>query len=140
VNDKPVETSHFQQLSKRRVSLESYFSSIRSNVLIVVDESAHQITLSFAFRPCGHAFRPIEHLCIYPSGWLLKQRTQTEYTFGFAQICDLGVIAQAISLEYRALGYRCSIRCGDEIFDVEQALAEAELTPWQPLAEVKTCA
>ena len=131
----------FRHFSKNYACLEAYFSGIRSKLLIMVDESAHQIRLSFGDRPSGKNFDPIKALLSHEVCTKLSPFSKTEYTIGFARVCDLKAIAWAVAMEYRELGYSCTVRSGAEAIDVDQILAEAEPSPiWRQLQEVPSCA
>jgi hypothetical protein len=128
----PTPKEHFQQLSKRHTSLEIYFASIRSNLLIVVDESYHQIRLSFGDCPRGKRFDLIKTLLCHQVCTRLKPFSKTEFTFGFGELCDLKEVAWTVAVFYRNLGYQALIKCGSEVVEVDAIFADIEMShSWQ---------
>lgn len=141
MNHTLVVPNHFQQISKCRISLEAYFSGIRSNLLIMVDESSHQIRLSFGDRPTGKNFNPIKTLLCHEVCTRLKPFHKTEFTIGFGQLCDLKAVAWSVAIAYRELGYQCKIQCGAEAIEVDALVANTALPQrMQNLQEVASCA
>jgi hypothetical protein len=124
-----------------QANIINYFHGLTDTVLIEIDPATHQITLSFAVHPEGRFFQPIKHLCLFSCCWLLRQKNPTEFTFGFAKVCDLKAIATATAIDYQALGYRCCIRCEEEVMKVEQWLAKHKTSALDPQTqEVVLCA
>jgi hypothetical protein len=131
---------HYKRSFKPKARILDCFYDLKDNVLIDIDSKEHQITLSFSMKQYGRSRQIFKELCWYSSGWLLRQKNPTEFTFGFARVCDLKAIAWAIALEYRELGYSCTIRCEGEAISVDQLLAEREPSPiWRQLEEVPSC-
>ncbi len=140
MDDKP-EQNHFQQLSKCRTSLESYFSGIRSKLQIAVDGSAHQIRLSFGDRPNGKHFDIMKVLLSHDVCTRLKPFHKTEFTIGLGQLCDLKQVAWSVAIAYRELGYQVRIQCGADVIEVDALVGDTALPQRiQNLQEVATCA
>ena len=132
---------HYERSFKPKARILDSFYDLKDHVLIDIDSKEHQITLSFSMKQYGRSRQIFKDLCWYSSGWLLRQKNPTEFTFGFARVCDLKAIAWAIALEYRELSYSCTVRCGAEVINVDQILAEAEPSPiLRQLQEVSLCA
>lgn len=133
---------YFDKNSENHSPIAHYFNSIAPNLLIRIDPDHHQITLSFALKPWGNSFTPIKELSSHPSSSLLRSRRPTEYTIGFAEICDLKEVSCAVALEYSQLGYHCFIQYQGQTLDFQQILAEAkpEILTRKPVKEVASCA
>jgi hypothetical protein len=132
---------HYKRSFKPKARILDCFYDLKDHVLVDIDPKEHQITLSFSMKQYGRSRQIFKDLCWYSSGWLLRQKNPTEFTFGFARVCDLKAIAWAVAIEYREIGYSCTIRCEGELISVDRILAEAQPSPiWTQLQEVPLCA
>jgi hypothetical protein len=125
----PSLRASIEGLSQTQPSIMSCFRRLQRKLLIMIDSDAHEITLSFAFRPIGRDFDPIKELCAYEGSWLIRQFRPSEFTLGFVKICDLRQFSWAIAMAYKALGYSSEIECASERIDVDALLAETSPIP-----------
>jgi hypothetical protein len=136
---------YFTLLASNQLGIADYFIGTKRNLLIGIHEKSHrrfategthEITLSFAQAPTGSNMNPIKELLL--SGDVKRHWTfsANEYRFTFPQVYELKVIAWAIAVAYRTLGYQCRILCGAEEIDVDALIADASPSALQRNLEV----